>query len=313
MLRKQRVLVTGATGFIGGFLMDALRATQQYEILVAGRRCPDLEDRGEVEFCKVGDIGPDTAWQECLEGVDIVFHLAGLAHFNDSGVEAEYAFRRVNELGTQRLAEQAAEAGVRRFVFLSSIGVNGNASHRPFTVADEPAPRELYATSKLDAENRLKAVCGDASLSYTIVRPPLVYGPGAPGNFGLLSTVVRKGVPLPLYDTGNLRSFVSVWNLVALLLRCGETERAANKVFLVCDGQDVSTSDFLRLIGRAAGRRVILFPMPRHVLKLAASAIGKRGIYDRLFDSLQVDDHYTRVKLGWQTPLTLEESLERCF
>lgn len=313
MPRKQRVLVTGATGFIGGFLLDALRTNPQYEVVVAGRRCPEVEDGAGVEFFCVGDIGPDTDWRESLEGADIVFHLAGLAHVNNPGVEAEEAFRRVNELGTHRLAKQAVEAGVRRFVFLSSIGVNGNANHRPFTVSDEPAPRELYATSKLDAENRLKAVCGEVSMSYTIVRPPLVYGPGAPGNFGLLNSIVRKGVPLPLYATGNLRSFVSVWNLVDLLLRCGESDRAANKVFLVCDGHDVSTSDFLRLIGRASGRRTLLFPLPPFVLRLAASAIGKRGIYDRLFDSLQVDDRYTRSELGWQAPLTLEESLERCF
>lgn len=311
MSDKQRVLVTGATGFIGGFLLEALRADSRYEIVVAGRRCPILEGGSGVEFFSVGEIGPDTDWRECLKRVEVVFHLAGLAHLSDPGIEDE--FRRVNELGTQRLARQAADAGVKHFVFLSSIGVNGNSNHRPFTVTDAPAPREWYAISKLHAEEALKVACGEALMTYTIVRPPLVYGPGAPGNFGLLSAVLNKGLPLPLYDTGNLRSFVSVWNLVDLLLRCGEDERAASKIFLVCDGQDVSTSDFLRLIGRASDRKVHLFSVPSNVLRLVASVLGKKGIYDRLFGSLQVDDAYTRDVLGWQAPLTLEDSLARCF
>lgn len=313
MVEKQRVLLTGASGFIGRYLSEVLHADDRYELVVAGRRRPDMISNQDVEFYDVGEINEDTDWQESLRGVYCVIHLAGLAHVSDPGVDAGLAFESVNTRGTDRLASQAVEAGVTQFVFLSSIGVNGNASRRPFTVGDVPSPKELYAESKLRAEARLKAVADKSSMVYTIIRPPLVYGPGAPGNFGLLCSVVEKGLPLPLRNTGNLRSFVSVWNLCDLVVHCLGHEQAANQIFLVRDGHDVSTSGFLKSIGEASGRKVTLFWVPPILLKLGASMVGKRGIYDRLFDSLQIEDDYTRRLLGWEAPLSLEESLEKCF
>ncbi|KPQ02368.1 NAD-dependent epimerase/dehydratase family protein [Marinobacter sp. HL-58] len=313
MTARKKVLITGATGFIGRYLVEALLAGNDFDVVVAGRRCPELPSESGLEFFDVGEINGGSDWRESLHGVQAVIHLAGLAHLNKRASSAAQQFHQVNVQGTLNLANQAEGAGVTHFLFMSSIGVNGNSNHQPFTVSDTPAPKELYAESKMHAEQQLKSQLVDSSMALTIVRPPLVYGPNAPGNFGLLCSIVKKPLPLPLAGIQNRRSFVSVWNLVDLLIRCLKDDASKGKTFLVRDGQDVSTSDFLRLIGDASGYGVRLFRVSHSFLKLAAACLGKKASYDRLFDSLLVDDSYTREVLGWTPPLTLEESLRKCF
>lgn len=313
MKQRLRVLVTGASGFIGRFVAAMLISDGRFELVVVGRRRPaNLEER-LYTFFKINDIHGDTDWMECLRGVDAVLHLAGIAHVSGSLVSMADAFQEINVRGTVRLACQALEADVRQFIFLSSIGVNGNANVQPFSVGNKPSPKEAYAVSKLQAEDQLKSLCAGTSMAYTIVRPPLVYGPNAPGNFGLLSAIVSKGIPLPLADIPNSRSFVSVWNLSDMLLQCLVKERAHGETFLIKDGTDVSTSEFLKLIGEASGQNVRLFRVPLPLLKLCARLIGRRGMYDKLVDSLLVEDSHTRKALGWQPPYTLQESLGMCF
>jgi len=313
MTRRPRVLVTGASGFIGRFVALALIDDGRFQPVVAGRNRPAGLDQNAYEFFQVGDLNADTDWGEGLEDVDAVLHLAGIAHVKDPSESTVAAFQQVNVDGTLQLAQQALGAGVRHFIFMSSIGVNGNANLRPFSSENTPSPKEAYAKSKLHAEFGLKSLCAAAPMAYTIVRPPLVYGPGAPGNFGLLSTIVSKEMPLPLSGIPNRRSFVSVWNLADLLVHCLLREESRGKTFVVRDGQDVSTSTFLKMIGEASGHKVRLIRVPHPVLKLGATLLGKRGMYDKLFDSLQVDDTDTRQVLGWQPPYTLQESLRMCF
>ncbi|WP_268746137.1 NAD-dependent epimerase/dehydratase family protein [Halomonas salina] len=214
---------------------------------------------------------------------------------------------------TLLLASLAKSSGVRRFVFLSSIGVNGNQSMEAIGVESEASPKGEYARSKYDAEKGLQDIASGAEFDVVIVRPPLVYGPDAPGSFGLLTKVVAKPVPLPLSGINNQRSFISVWNLVSLIVTCLDHPKASNQVFVVSDGEDVSTSELLVKIGEASGCPVKLFWMPKALLKAGAILLRKRELYDKLFNSLKVDDGHARNTLGWTPPLTLDEGLRRCF
>ncbi|MGJ7457436.1 NAD-dependent epimerase/dehydratase family protein [Halomonas sp. RA08-2] len=303
-----KILITGASGFVGRHLFGHLMVTPGLVVEGTSRR-EDVAVLGKP-LLRCAGLSATTHWGELLAGVDVVVHSAARAHvMNDVSDELRVA----NVDGTLNLARQAAEAGVKRLVFLSSIGVNGNHNQRPFTEGDAPQPAEPYAESKLQAERGLHQVAEETGLEVVIIRPPLVYGPGAPGNFGLLTRVVEKRLPLPLGDTGNRRSLVSIWNLVDLLTLCLDHPAAAGETFVVCDAEEVSTSELLRKIGQAAGKPARLFWLPRGLMKAGATLIGKRGIYDRLFDSLTVDAGHARRTLGWAPPLALDEGLERCF
>jgi len=234
-------------------------------------------------------------------------HCAAVAHGKSGDIRA------VNVCGTLNLASQAAEAGVQRFVFLSSIGVNGNSNTFPFSEADLPKPEGLYAQSKLEAEQGLWELHKRTGMEVVILRPPLVYGPDAPGNFGSLVRLVQKGVPLPLGAIDNKRSLLALDNLVDLILNCIDHPAAANQVFLASDGEDLSTTELLKAVGRAMGKPARLVPVPASILMLGASLSGNKAFAQRLLGSLQIDISKACKVLNWEPPLTVEEGLRRCF
>lgn len=306
-----RVLLTGATGFVGGALLRYLSTAGA--CVVAAVRSSGTRRFSERVF-EVGDISADTQWASALECITVVVHTAARAHMSQevsSDPLAEY--RGVNVEGTLNLAHQAAAAGVQRFVFISSIGVNGNINVRPFTALDAPHPVDPYAQSKWEAEQGLWRIQQETGMEVVIIRPPLVYGPEAPGNFGSLVRWVGKGIPLPLGAIHNRRSLVGIDNLVDLIVRCIDHPAAANQVFLAGDGRDLSTTELLRLVGDAMGRPARLIPVPAGVLKLSAALLGRKAMAQRLLGFLQVDISQTCETLGWQPPFTVEEGLRRCF
>ena len=223
-------------------------------------------------------------------------------------------FRRVNVDGTLNLGRQAAAAGVRRFVFVSSIKVNGEdtPSGRRFSNGDAPTPQDPYGISKMEAEQGLRQIAADTGMEVVIVRPPLVYGPGVKANFAALMRAVQRGIPLPLTSvTHNRRSFVALDNLVDLLITCIDHPAAANQTFLVSDGEDLSTADLLRRLGSAMEKPARLFPVPPSLLQLGANLLGKGDMAQRLLGNLQVDISHTRQTLGWTPPVSVDEGLRR--
>ncbi|MFI8735972.1 UDP-glucose 4-epimerase family protein [Ectopseudomonas toyotomiensis] len=306
-----RVLLTGATGFVGGALLRYLSTAGA--CVVAAVRSSGTRRFSEHVF-EVGDISADTQWASALEGTTVVVHTAARAHISQEvSSDPLTEYRGVNVEGTLNLARQAAIAGVNRFVFISSIGVNGNVNVRPFSALDVPHPVEPYAQSKWEAERGLWRIQQETGMELVIIRPPLVYGPGAPGNFGSLVRWVGKGIPLPLGAIHNRRSLVGIDNLVDLTVRCIDHPAAANQVFLAGDGRDLSTTELLRLVGDAMGRPARLIPVPAGVLKLSAALLGRKAMAQRLLGSLQVDISQTCETLDWQPPFTVEEGLKRCF
>jgi nucleoside-diphosphate-sugar epimerase len=295
--------VTGAQGFIGQALIEALAARGR-EVLPVAR---SAAAKGEVV---VGDIGPETDWSQALIGVNKVVHAAARVHvMAERATDPLAAFRRVNVEGTLNLARQAMAVGVNRFVFLSSIGVNGNSNNRPFTEDDEPRPEEPYAVSKLEAENALLDLAAEMEMEVVIIRPPLVYGPHAPGNFGTLLRWVKSGIPLPLGAIHNRRSLVALDNLVDLIITCLDHPAAANQTFLVADGEDLSTTELLRRTAAALGRPARLVPVPQSFLTAGLRIIGKGALAQRLCGSLQVDTGKARTLLGWRPPLNVDQGL----
>ncbi len=306
------ILLTGATGFVGKSTILRLLATGLYSIVAVSRRENVDLPLGDKLVLTCGDIAQKADWTAVLKGVDVVVHAAGRAHVtNDACADPLYEFRRVNTQGTLTLARQAAESGVKRFVFISSIGVNGSHSTCPFTEMDIPSPAEPYAVSKLEAEQGLFLVANGSGMEVVIIRPPLVYGPNAPGNFGTLMRWVKKGVPLPLGAIYNKRSLVALDNLVDFILTCIEHPAAANQTFLVADGEDISTTELLRRVGHALGKPARLIPVPPGLLLLCASLLGKQAIAQRLCGTLQVDISKARELLGWKPPLSMDEGLRR--
>lgn len=251
-----------------------------------------------------------------MAGVSTVIHLAARVHvMHDSANDPLAAFREVNLDATLALAAQAAAAGVRRFVFASSVKVNGEATaaDHPYTERDAPAPQDAYAISKWEAEQGLRQIAASTGMEVVIIRPPLVYGPGVKANFAALMRAVQRGVPLPLGAVHNLRSLVGLDNLVDFIITCTRHPAAANQTFLVSDGADISTPDLVRAMARAAGRPARLLSVPVGVLASLASLLGKRAVVDRLCSSLQLDISKARELLQWTPPVTLEEGLHHAF
>lgn len=263
----------------------------------------------------VGDIHEATDWSAALNGCSAVVHLAARVHvMNERASDPLLEFRRTNVEGTLHLARQAAHSGVRRFVFVSSIKVNGEttAAGRPFTVADTPAAQDAYGISKMEAERGLRGIAADTGMEIVIVRPPLVYGPGVKANFASLMRAVQRGLPLPLGAvTNNRRSLVALDNLVDLLITCVDHPAAANQTFLVSDGEDLSTTALIRRMGQALGKPARLLPVPPALLQLGAAIVGKRNVVQRLLGNLQVDIAHTRATLGWTPPISVGEGLRR--
>lgn len=305
-----RVLVTGATGFIGRPLCQAL--TEDGFVVRAALRTPARISQSVPETCVVGDITSTTDWSEALTGVDMVVHAAARVHVLRDALANEQLYAETNALGTRRLASAAAAAGVRRFLFLSSIKVNGEETwSAAYSAADSPDPQDAYGRSKWAAEQSLCEASATSSMQCVIVRPPLVYGPGVRANFLRLLQWVRAGRPLPLGSIDNARSLVSVWNLCDLLVRSLRHPAAAGGTWLVSDGEDVSTPELIRRIAASMGRRARLIPVPAGLLRLLGAASGRGAEVTRLCGSLRVDSEPTRRRLDWLPPLSLDQSLAR--
>ncbi len=309
----ERVMVTGASGFVGGQLIKRLAAQSSAPVLGTVRAKVEGDDSS---YFAVGEINGDTDWSEALLDQRVIVHTAARAHImDDAATDPLTEFRKVNAAGTLNLARQAAAFGVRRFVFISSIKVNGEqtASGRCFTADDRPAPEDPYGMSKSEAEQGLQQVARETGMEVVIIRPPLVYGPGVKGNFASMARLVAKGLPLPLGAVHNKRSLVALDNLVDLIITCVDHPAAANQVFLAGDGEDLSTSELLRRVGVAIGKSARLLPVPAGVLQLGASVLGKKAMAQRLLGSLQVDISKTRHVLGWEPTISVDEGLRRCF
>jgi UDP-glucose 4-epimerase len=303
-----RVLITGATGFVGAALLKRL-ATDSRWVVCASSRTPPVAPGSSVEWMPGPELAPDADWQTLLDDVDVVIHLAARVHVMESASGSDEHYHRVNVLGTRRLAEQAATAGVRRLVFLSSVKVHGESGH--FTEDSPMAPADPYGASKRDAEDVLCDVARRTGLEVVIIRSPLVYGPGAKANFRSLLAAVREGRILPLASITNRRSLVGVDNLADLIAVCMEHPAAASQAFLVSDGEDLSTPDLVRRLAKAAGRRARLIPMPVWALRAMAAMVGQTAAIDRLTGSLTVDISKARRLLAWAPPVAVDEGLRR--
>lgn len=309
------ILVTGASGFVGSALVKRLTADRNsVGVVIAVRRSGVAVPNG-VKSIQVGDLLPITDWGTSLQGISTVVHCAARVHvMNDMSSDSLSKFRRVNVEGTANLARKAASAGVRRFVFLSSIKVNGEFTQegRPFTADDAPAPEDPYSVSKHEAEQALRRIAAETGMEVVIIRPPLVYGPGVKANFESMLRWLARGVPLPLAAVSeNRRSLVALENLVDLIMTCLSHPAAANQTFLVSDGDDLSTASLLRRMGAALGHPARLFYVPPSLLKLGAQVVNKPGIYQRLCGSLQLDITKTRRLLDWSPPVSVDEGLRR--
>lgn len=306
-----RILVTGASGFVGRQLCRIL--LERGETVLAGARSSSTTPVAGAQPLITGDLSESQNLTSRLVGVDVVVHLAARAHvLQDTVADPLVAFRRANLDATRQLARQAAAAEVKRLVFLSSIKVNGERTEgTPFREVDPAAPEDAYGQSKREAELALEALASDTGMEITVLRPPLVYGPGVKANFLRLLRLVDRGIPLPLAGIRNQRSLVSIWNLCDLIATCTSHPEAAGELFLVSDQKDLSTPGLIRALAEALGRRAHLIPFPAAVLRGAGRLLGQAGAIERLVGSLQLDSGKATRLLGWRPPLTVEEGLKR--
>ena len=323
------VFLTGATGFVGSALLTRfIDAKDGIKVLVrdGSSTLPINVDGVLGDLSTLSSVEDSSAKREMteslssvLECVDVVAHAAARAHImKDESVDPVVEYRKVNRDATLALAMLAAKSGVKRFVFVSSIKVNGESTRpgNPFLPDDNSVPTDPYGLSKYEAEQGLLKIAEETGMEIVIIRPPLVYGANAPGNFGSLVKWVKKGVPLPLGSVHNLRSLVALDNLVDFIALCADREKspkAANEVFLISDGDDVSTSDLLRKVALAQGVKSRLLPVPVSLMTFAAKILGKGAVADRLFGNLQVDSSKAQELLSWQPVVTMDEALERMF
>jgi nucleoside-diphosphate-sugar epimerase len=303
----RRALITGATGFVGTALCDALRQ-QNWDVRRALRTGNSL---ASIDDAVAGDIGPATDWRVALRGVDVVIHLAARTHvMHDTAAEPLAAYRRLNVEGTQTLAHAARAAGVRRFIYLSSIKVHGEATTlRPFTEKDTPKPEDAYGVSKWEAELALGEAA--AGMETVVLRPPLLYGPGVKGNFLRLMRAIERGIPLPLGSIHNHRSLLYLGNLVGAIMVCLDHPAAAGQTYLLADDEDPSTPELVRAIAAALHKRARLFAFPPQLLRIAGAMTGKSAAVSRLLGSLQINSSKVRGEIGWQPRYTLAEGLSQ--
>ena len=301
------VLVTGASGFLGQTLSRRLRV-DGYLVTALSRHAPTVLAEPWVQVQRYEDNATLLAGQDC------VVHLAARVHvMNDAVLDPLAEFRAANVDLTLLLAQQAAQAGVRRFIFISSVKVNGEetAADRPFTAEDTPRPKDPYGVSKMEAEQALRSLAVQTGMEVIIIRPPLVYGPGVRANFEALIRVVAKGIPLPLGAIQNKRSLVALDNLVDLIACCVDHPKAGGQTFMVSDGEDLSTPGLIRRMAQAMDRPARLIDMPVWFLLLLGKLTGKSGAVQRLCGNLQVDISKTKAVLDWKPPIGVDEGLRR--
>ncbi|WP_083280504.1 UDP-glucose 4-epimerase family protein [Pseudomonas citronellolis] len=306
-----KVLLTGATGFVGRGVLEAFAAIPELHLAVAVRSRLSGEFPG-VEVHSIDGLSATQDWTSALAGVDVVVHAAARVHvMRETAGDPLAEFRAVNVEGTLNLARQAAAAGVRRFIFISSIKVNGESTPpgRPFRAEDVPAPADPYGQSKLEAERALSRLAEERAMEWVVIRPPLIYGPGVGANFASLMRAVQRQLPLPFARVRNQRSLVARDNLVDLLRVCLEHERAANQIFLVSDDHDLSSAELCRHLAMALGVRPRLLPVPVALLQGLAALFGRGAQAQRVLGSLQVDIGKTRELLGWRPPVSVDQAL----
>lgn len=297
------LLITGGNGFIGSSLINSLASNSDYFIKGSVRSDAGVVFPASVEILLGLDIDSDAGWLKALSGVDCVIHCAARYHIkNESSGDLLAICRKVNVDGTMRLARLAAQAGVKRFIFMSSLKVNGEFSSpgRPFSEADTPNPFYPYGISKLEAENELIQFSATNSMDVVIIRPPPVYGPGVKANFLAMMRFLYYRVPLPLGGVKNLRSYVGLANLVSFVELCVKHPDASNQIFFVSDDDDLSTSRLLRMMSAALGRISLLIPAPKKLLTALANTIGKKYIPELLFGNFQADISKAKHLLGWR-------------
>ncbi len=303
-----KVLITGAGGFVGRHLCEKM-LHQGWKVRAAVRApCPLPLG---VEIAAVGTIDGETDWTDVLSGVDAIIHLAARAHvMRETKADSMAIFRAVNVTATEHLAHAAVKAGIRRFVFISTVKVNGETTpNLPFSESMPVDPQDAYGLSKWEAEQHLRSISDGTGMELVILRPPLVYGPGVRANFLRLLSIANSGLPLPLESVKNRRSLIYVGNLVSAIQACLEHPSASGQTFLVSDGEDMSTAELIRRIGKALGRPVRLWPMPIGILQTLGGLLGRSAEAERLFDSLVIDNSKIRQLLDWNPPFTVDMGL----
>lgn len=314
-----KFLITGYTGFIGGALVKHLLEREHVSVRALVRECPENNISGRLELMQVNDISTESLCGKYFSGVSVVVHCAARAHvMKDNLTDPLIAYKNINTHGTLNLARQAARYGVKRFIFLSSIKVNGDLtlpSCSPFTEIIDGPPDDPYGLSKYEAELGLLDIAKSSEIEVVIIRPPLVYGPYVKGNFATFLDFAKKNYPLPLKSIrNNKRSLIALENLINFLLFCTDykkTPQAANHIFVISDGEDVSTAELFERITKAYGKKSRLLPFPPTLLRLVAIAFGKQGIADRLLGSLSVDNSKACDLLGWKPVITMDEQLRK--
>jgi nucleoside-diphosphate-sugar epimerase len=308
-----KILITGATGFVGRALFENLKLKKKYLIHLSTRTNQEKLFEGKKTF-NVGEIDSNTNWNDALDGVDCIVHCATRAHTTEKKqTDSLNAYRRINVDGTRNLAKQAAGGGIKRFIFLSSIKVNGDGTiaAKSFKYNHISQPEDAYGISKWEAEQALLEISKQTGLEVVIIRPPLVYGEGVKRNFLRLLDLVYKQIPLPFAKINNLRSFIGLDNLIDLIICCIDHPKAGGKTFLVSDGEDLSTPDLIIKLSKFMDKSPRLFQVPQLIIQLIGRLFGKSSEIKRLFGSLRVDNSYTREILEWKPVLSLDESLAK--
>lgn len=305
---KNKILLTGSTGFVGSVIIEQFKSSDS-------QLCPvvrHIKDDSPQDAIEVGDIDGNTDYSDALSEVDVVLHIAARAHImKDESNDPLAEYRKVNVEGSENLARQAAAAGVKRFVFISSVKVSGESTtvKSPYTELMQPAPEDAYGQSKYEAEGVLKQVAVDTGMEIVIIRPPLVYGAGVKANFLSLLKLSALSIPLPFGAINNNRSMVYVENLIDFIFRCIDHPKAADQTFLVSDGEDLSLKSLITYIRKAMGKSALLLPVPVGLFKLMGKLTGKSGVVDRLVGDLQVDSSKARELLDWTPPYSVEQGI----
>lgn len=300
------ILVTGSSGFVGRYICEQLDKLNQPTLPLVRTKSKCIPSSGNT----VRAINGQTDYTKILNGIEVVLHIAGRAHvLNESNDNPLSEFRKVNTEGTLNLANQAALSGIKRFIFISSMAVYGLSSSEPFIEADKEAPYDPFSLSKYEAEIGLREIAKSTGMEVTIIRPPLIYGWDAPGNFGRLIRLLEKPLPLPFGLVSNKRSMIYIDNLVNFIIHCIDHPRAVNQTFVISDGQDVSLNSLVRMVRRSWGKPVLLVPIPVNWFKIIGKLLGKTALIERLVGNFQVDSSKARKLLGWEAPYSVEEGI----